>query len=320
MKVLVTGASGFVGSALCAHLAAEGHVVVGTVRNMPEKPLPGMEYRSVSDLSVDTDWRKVLTDINVVVHCAARVHVMNEASVDPLAAFREVNVKGTTCLAEQAVDSGVKRFIYISSIKVNGETTSGSPFKADDSPAPEDPYGISKWEAEQALHKISEKTGLEVVIIRPPLVYGPGVRANFLRLMKILSGVPLPFGAVNNRRSMVALDNLVDLIETCLNHPMAINQTFLVSDGEDLSTKALLQRTAIALGRPSRLIPIPVSVLWATARLLGKSDIIQRVCSSLQVDISKTRDCLGWSPPVSVNKALHKTAKHFLSHKHDIEM
>jgi len=314
MKVLVTGASGFVGSALCAHLVAKGHTVRGAVRNTQGKPLPGVEYQIVSDMSIGANWREVLTDINVVVHCAARVHVMKEASVDPLAAFREVNVKGTACLAEQAVDRGAKRFIYISSIKVNGETTSGHPFKADDTPAPEDPYGISKWEAEQVLREIAEKTGLEVVIIRPPLVYGPGVRANFLRLMQgIMSGVPLPLGAIDNRRSIVALDNLVDLIEDCLNNPQAINQTFLVSDGDDLSTKALFQRTAVALGRPVRLIPVPVSLLWAMARLFGKSDFAQRLCGSLQVDISKTRDRLSWSPPISVDEALHKTAKHFLS-------
>ena len=314
MKVLVTGASGFVGSALCAHLVAKGHTVRGAVRNTQGKPLPGVEYQIVSDMSIGANWREVLTDINVVVHCAARVHVMKEASVDPLAAFREVNVKGTACLAEQAIDRGAKRFIYISSIKVNGETTSGHPFKADDTPAPEDPYGISKWEAEQVLREIAEKTGLEVVIIRPPLVYGPGVRANFLRLMQgIMSGVPLPLGAIDNRRSIVALDNLVDLIEDCLNNPQAINQTFLVSDGDDLSTKALFQRTAVALGRPVRLIPVPVSLLWAMARLFGKSDFAQRLCGSLQVDISKTRDRLSWSPPISVDEALHKTAKHFLS-------
>jgi nucleoside-diphosphate-sugar epimerase len=314
VKVLVTGASGFVGSALCAHLVAEGHAVRGAVRKMRENPLPGVEYQIVSDMSIGANWKEVLTDINVVVHCAARVHVMKEASVDSLAAFREVNVKGTAYLAEQAVDRGAKRFIYISSIKVNGETTSGHPFKADDTPAPEDHYGISKWEAEQALQEIAEKTGLEVVIIRPPLVYGPGVRANFLRLMQgIMSGVPLPLGAIDNRRSIVALDNLVDLVKECLHNPQAINQTFLVSDGDDLSTKALIQHIAVALGRPVRLIPVPVSLLRAMARLLGKSEFAQRLCGSLQVDISKTQDQLSWSPPISVDKALHKTAKHFLS-------
>jgi UDP-4-keto-D-QuiNAc 4-reductase len=314
MKVLVTGASGFVGSALCTHLVAKGHAVRGTVRNTQGKPLPGVEYQIVSDMSIGANWREVLTGINVVVHCAARVHVMKEASVDPLATFREVNVKGTACLAEQAVDRGAKRFIYISSIKVNGEVTRGHPFKADDTPAPEDPYGISKWEAEQVLWKIAKKTGLEVVIIRPPLVYGPGVRANFLRLMQgIMSGMPLPLGAIDNRRSIVALDNLVDLIEACLKNPQAINQIFLVSDGDDLSTKALFQLTAVALGRSVRLIPVPVSLLWAMAQLFGKSDFAQRLCGSLQVDISKTQGRLSWSPPISVDEALNKTAKHFLS-------
>jgi nucleoside-diphosphate-sugar epimerase len=276
VKVLVTGASGFLGSALCAHLAAKGNVVTGSVRNMPRQTLPGLEYRVISDLSGDTNWGEVLTDNNAVVHCAARVHVINEASTDPLAAFREVNVDGTAHLAEQAVDSGVKRFVYISSVKVNGETTREHPFKADDTPAPEGPYGISKWEAEKVLQKISKKTGLEIVIIRPPLVYGPGVRANFFRLMQgIMSGVPLPLGAVNNRRSMVALDNLVDLIETCLGNPQAINQTFLVSDGEDLSIRELLQRTAVALGRPARLIPVPMVMFWTMARLFGKSGFAQ---------------------------------------------
>jgi UDP-4-keto-D-QuiNAc 4-reductase len=315
MKVLVTGASGFVGSALCAHLVAEGYAVRGAVRNRQGKPLPGVEYQFVSDMSIGTNWREVLSGIDAVVHCAARVHVMKEASVDPLATFREVNVEGAACLAEQAVEKGVKRFVYISSIKVNGEaTTSGHPFKVDDTPAPEDPYGISKWEAEQLLREVSEKTGLEVVIIRPPLVYGPGVRANFLRLMQsIMSGVPLPLGAIDNRRSMVALDNLVGLIENCLNNPQAINQTFLVSDGEDLSTKAWCRRAGVALGRPVRLIPIPVSLLWGMARLFGKSDFAQRLCCSLQVDISKTQERLSWSPPISVDEALQMTAKYFLS-------
>jgi nucleoside-diphosphate-sugar epimerase len=320
MKVLVTGASGFVGSALCAHLAVKGYAVRGAVRNTPRTPPPGVEYRTVPDLDFDTNWREALAGINAVVHCAARVHIMNDASIDPLVAFREVNVKGTACLAEQTVDSGIKKFIYISSIKVNGEATSEYPFRPDDPPAPEDPYGLSKWEAEQVLQKIAQKTDLEVVIIRPPLVYGPGVRANFLRLMKVVMlGVPLPLGAIDNRRSMVALDNLIDLIETCLNHPAAVNQTFLASDGEDLSTRVLFQRTALALGRPARVIPVPMRVLWTMARLFGMSGFAQRLCGSLQVDISKTRKSLGWSPPVSVDESLHKTAKYFLSNRSDLE-
>ena len=315
MKVLVTGASGFVGSALCGHLLAKGQTVTGAVRSIPGKPLPGVEYRVVSDLSAETNWREALTGMDAVVHCAARVHIMKETSTDPLAAFREMNVKGTACLAEQAADNGVKRFVFISSIKVNGETTSGRPFTADNTPAPEDPYGISKWETEQVLQKIAEKTGLEVVIIRPPLVYGPGVRANFLRLMQAVKlGMPLPLGSINNRRSLVALDNLIDLIDTCLNHPAASNQTFLVSDGNDLSTTALLQNMAVALGRPTRLIPAPESLLRVVAKLLGKTSIAQRLCGSLQVDINKTRRMLGWSPPVTVDEALRQTAAHFLAH------
>ena len=252
MKVLVTGASGFVGSSLCAHLITKGHAVRGAVRSTSDKPLPGVDVRVVSDLSADTNWSEALTGINVVVHCAARVHIMNEASVDPLTAFRKANVKGTACLVKQAVDKGVRRFVYISSVKVNGEVTDGNPFRADDNPAPEDYYGISKWEAEQALRGIADETNLEIVIIRPPLIYGPGVSANFLRLMQgVMLGVPLPLGAINNSRSLVALENLVDLIETCLDHPEAVDQTFLVSDGEDLSLKSLLQRLALALGKPA---------------------------------------------------------------------
>lgn len=315
MKVLVTGASGFVGSALCGHLLAKGQTVTGAVRNMPENPLPGVEYRVVSDLSAETNWREALVGMGAVVHCAARVHIMKETSTDPLAAFREMNVKGTACLAGQLADNGVKRFVFISSIKVNGETTSGHPFTADDTPAPKDPYGISKWETEQVLQRIAEKTGLEVVIIRPPLVYGPGVRANFLRLMQAVKrGMPLPLGAINNRRSLVALDNLMDLIDTCLNHPAARNQTFLVSDGSDLSTTELVKNMAAALGRPTRLIPVPESLLRVVAKLLGKTSIAQRLCGSLQVDINKTRDMLGWSPPVTGEEALRKTASHFLAY------
>jgi UDP-glucose 4-epimerase len=228
-------------------------------------------------------------------------------------------VEGTRYLAEQAVSCGIKRFIYLSSIKVNGEDTSEQPFKADDVPAPEDAYGISKWEAEQVLQKIACNSKLEIVIIRPPLVYGPKVRANFLKLMRLVkSGLPLPLGAIHNSRSFVALDNLVDLIITCLHHPAAINQIFLVSDGDDLSTPELFQRTAKAFGKTSRLIPIPVLLLRTAALLLGKKDFAQRLCGSLQLDISKAKQLLEWIPKVSVDAALLKTTKHFLnnSEKH----
>lgn len=316
MKVLVTGATGFVGKALCHHLIERGSSVIGAVRTMPTAPLPNVDYRVVADLSRQTDWEMALSGSDAVVHCAARVHIMSETETDPLAVFRRVNVEGTTRLAEQAAEGGIKRFVYLSSVKVNGEATDTHPFTADDAPLPEDPYGISKWETEQALKKISSQTGLEVVIIRPPLVYGPGVRANFLKLMQaVQTGVPLPLGAIHNCRSLVALDNLVDLVENCLLNPKAASQTFLVSDGEDLSTTELLRRTARALNKPARLIPVPVPLLKAALQLLGKSDFAQRLCGSLQVDISKTREQLGWAPPVSVDEALLKTAKHFLLHR-----
>jgi nucleoside-diphosphate-sugar epimerase len=268
----------------------------------------------VSGLEPDTDWQNALKGVDVVIHSAARVHVMEDKASDPLAAFRKVNVEGTLNLARQAAELGVRRFISISSIKVNGEGTSlGMPYLADAQPAPADPYGISKMEAEQGLRELAAESGMEVVIIRPPLVYGPGVKANFLNMMRWLhKGVPLPFGAIHNRRSLVALDNLVDLIVTCIGHPAAANQTFLVSDGEDLSTTELLRGMGTALGKPARLLPVPSWLLETGAAMLGKQALSQRLCGSLQVDISKTRELLNWTPPVSVDEALRKTAKHFL--------
>jgi nucleoside-diphosphate-sugar epimerase len=239
---------------------------------------------------------------------------MNEMDADPLAEFRRVNVEATANLARQAVAAGVRRFVYLSSIKVNGEfTETGCPFTADDVPAPEDPYGVSKYEAEQLLRQIASDSGMEVVIIRPPLVYGPGVKANFESMMVwLFRGVPLPLGALShNRRSLVALDNLVDLIVTCLNHPAAANETFLVSDGEDLSTVDLLKRMGAALGHPARLFHMPPPVLRLGAQLVNKPGIYQRLCGSLQLDIAKTKQLLGWVPPVSVNEGLLKAAQGF---------
>ena len=261
-----------------------------------------------------TDWTQSLLDCEVVIHAAARVHVMRESSKDPLASFRKVNVEGTLNLARQAAAKGVRRFIFISSIKVNGEETFGVPYTADSEPAPVDPYGISKLEAEQGLMSIASQTGMEVVIIRPVLVYGPGVKANFLSMMKWLSqGIPLPFGAINNRRSLVALGNLVDLVVTCIDHPKAANQKFLVSDGDDLSTTMLLNKMAQALNKPARLLPIPSFFLKLAAFLLGKQSLSQRLCGSLQVDIDKNRELLGWKPPLSVDSALGATARDFLA-------
>jgi nucleoside-diphosphate-sugar epimerase len=239
---------------------------------------------------------------------------MKDTSTDPLTEFCKVNVAGTANLARQAAKAGVKRFVFLSSIKVNGEfTEAGQPFTADDVPALEDPYGLSKHEAEQLLRQIAAETGMEVVIIRPPLVYGPGVKANFESMMRWLArGVPLPLAAVtNNRRSLVALDNLVDLIVTCLNHSAAANQTFLVSDGEDLSTAQLLKRMGAALGHPARLFYVPPALLKLGATVLNKPGIYQRLCGSLQLDIAKTRQLLGWSPPVSVDEGLRRAAEGF---------
>jgi nucleoside-diphosphate-sugar epimerase len=239
---------------------------------------------------------------------------MRDAASDPLLAYRAANVEGTLNLARQAAAAGVRRFVFVSSIKVNGEqTAAGQAFGADDTASPQDAYGISKAEAEAGLKAIAVSTGMEVVIIRPPLVYGPGVKATFLSMMRWLQrGVPLPLGAVTrNRRSLVALDNLVDLIVTCVHHPAAANQTFLVSDGEDLSTTGLLQRLAAAMGVPARLLPVPAWALEAGAALLGRRAMLQRLCGNLQVDITKTRDVLGWLPPIGVDEGLRRAAAGF---------
>ena len=311
MKALVTGANGFVGRAVLLRLnGMSGVTAIGSVREAAMFADTGAPPAKVGELSAHTDWSGALAGVQAVVHTAARVHVMLEAAANPLAEFRRVNVQGTLNLARQAVAAGVLRFVFVSSIKVNGEATQlWRPFTADDAPAPPDAYGVSKMEAEQGLRGLAAQTGMEVVIIRPPLVYGPGVKANFAAMMRWLRrGVPLPLGAIHNQRSLVALDNLVDLIVTCLMHPAAANQTFLVSDGEDVSTTGLLRRMGQAMGRPARLIPVPASWLKLAATLVGKPDVAQRLCGSLQVDISKTRQLLGWSPPLTLQQGLGKAA------------
>lgn len=307
LKMLVTGITGFVGRTLCSDVVSRGLFVRGVIHSR-SAVLKGVEAVVVDRMDGDTDWQFALLGCDVIVHLAARVHVMNDTAADPLTAFRAVNVDGTLNLARQAATAGVKRFVFISSVKVNGESTPpGQAFTEADAPNPQDAYGQSKHEAEQGLRQIAADTGMEVVIIRPPLVYGPSVKANFAALMRaVQKGWPLPLGAVHNQRSLVALDNLVDFIITCITHPQAANQTFLVSDGQDLSTAELVRGMAQAAGVPARLLPVPVWALQAAGSLLGKGDAVQRLCGNLQVDISKARELLGWIPPVSVAEGLRR--------------
>ena len=315
--ILVTGASGFVGGALCANLIKYSPLRI-SVRDKSKIGL--LENSEIFEASVspDQDWSSALFGVSTVIHCAARVHVMNDIAADPLLEFRRVNVDGTLNLARQASKAGVRRFVFMSSIKVNGECTDlGRPFSPDQTPMPSDPYGVSKYEAEIGLMILAKETGMEVAIIRSPLIYGPGVKANFLSMMKWLKqGIPLPLGAVTkNRRSYVFIDNLVSMIVTCVNHPAAANQIFLVSDDEDLSTAELLEHMALELRQPSKLIKVPTALITLGAMLIGKPNISQRVCGSLQVDIKKTKDLLGWSPPFSMTEGLRQTAAHFLKMK-----
>lgn len=309
MKILITGANGFVGATLCTALQQRAVAHVATVRAHPQ---PGQT--AVGDLSATTSWQAALSGCDCIVHLAARVHVMDEQAGDPLAAFRAINVDATLHLAREAVAAGVRRFVFVSSIKVNGEETSDRPFTAFDIPAPLDPYGQSKLEAELALQELASSTGLELVIVRPPLVYGPGVRANFLNLMKLVNkGLPLPLGAVHNRRSMVAVDNLVDLLILCCRHEQAAGQIFMVSDGQDVSVTELLQQLAQAMHKRVWLLPVPSSWMIAAAWLLGKSAIANRLFGSLQVDIGHTQQRLQWQAPVSMQQALKDTVAHFLA-------
>lgn len=317
-KVLVSGASGFIGGSVVTELSERrGCEVVAVSRRVASRSTNSVLWTGVGLVDGGTDWRDALKDVSVVVHAAARVHIMSDRANDALASYRAVNVEGTLNLARQARDAGVRRFIYISSIKVNGEeTSSGRLYRPDDACLPRDPYGISKREAEDGLKLLAENCKMDIVIIRPPLVYGPGVKANFLSMMRWLyKGTPLPLGAIPNKRSLVARDNLVDLIVTCIDHPKAANQIFLAGDGEDLSTTDLLRRMGQALGRPARLLPVPAWMLATAATMLGKRALSQRLCGSLQVDICKTRQLLGWSPPLSVDAALAKTAQYFLEHQ-----
>jgi len=307
MKALVTGANGFIGLPVCAELQRRGWQVTGAVRAPCQLPA-GVVPASIGAVDGETNWIEALRGVDAVVHLAARSSLMHDSAADPLAAFRAVNVAGTLSLARQAGAAGVKRFVFASSVKVNGESTPvGRAFTETDAVNPQDAYGLSKHEAEQGLREIAAQTGMALVIIRAPLVYGPGVKGNFAALMRAVQrGWPLPLGAVHNKRSLVALDNLVDFIITCLNHPHAANQTFLVSDGHDLSTTELVRGLALAAGVPVRLLPVPVWALQAGAALLGRGAAVQRLCGNLQVDISKAHTLLGWAPPVSSDEGLRQ--------------
>ena len=315
-RVLITGANGFVGKSLVKKLSEINRYDILAITRSEEGDWPlGVKHLKVDHL---LDCSPELSGVKAIVHLAGRAHVMVEKSTNPLEAYREINVNVTLALALQAAKAGVKRFIFISSIKVNGEHTAvGKPFSADDIPAPKDPYGVSKLEAEEGLKKIAETYDMEVVIIRPVLVYGPGVRTNFESIMSwIAKGLPLPLGSVTrNKRSLVSVDNLVDFIEVCINHPAAVNEIFLVSDGEDLSTAELLIRVGQSLKKPAFLIPFPLALIKWGAFLAGRSSVAQRLSGSLQVDISKNLELLGWKPSVGVNEALKQTANAFLERK-----
>lgn len=312
MAVLITGASGFVGSAILAALSKRGIHSRPVFRSASSVIGFVGEGVIVPTLDGETDWSKVLFGVDTVIHAAGRAHIMREESLDPLLEYRRVNVQGSLNLARQSALAGVKRFLFISSIKVNGGSTQlGQPFVAEDAFSPEDAYGISKAEAELGLRQICSDTGMEFTIIRPTLVYGPGVKGNFLYLFNwVARGWPLPLGGViYNRRSFVALDNLVDLILTCVTHPNAANQTFLVSDDEDVSTLDLLKKIGKAMNRPVHLLPVPVALLEFAANLSGRRDVAQRLLGSLQVDISKTCEQLSWKPPVSMSEGLRRAVK-----------
>lgn len=309
MRFLVTGANGFVGKQLCAELFRQGYAIRAAVRSENAR-IDDAEQAIVGSIGGGTDWTAALHGVDVVIHLAARVHVMRETAGDPLAEFLEVNLHGTANLARQAVQAGVKRLVYVSSIKVNGEETIGGHYYTElDDPSPQDSYGISKREAEQTLHRVAAETGLEIVIVRPPLVYGAGVKGNFAQMLKILAkGIPLPLASVHNLRSLIYVENLVDALIVCATHHAAAGQTYLVSDGEDISTSDLLHQLGVAMGRPARLFPCPPALLKLAGRLTGKAGQVERLLGSLRVDSGKIRRELNWIPPYTLEQGLSATA------------
>lgn len=314
MQILITGANGFVGSALSIRALSDGFTVHGAIRSKINLH-SGIQPYVVGDINTQTNWLNALAGCSYVIHTAARVHVQVDSNEKELQEYRKVNVDGTLSLANQAIAAGVKRFVFISSVKVNGESSAyGHPFTDRDKPRPVDAYGISKMEAEIALMELASRSSMDVVIIRPPLVYGPGVKANFRAMIKLLSlGIPLPFGSINsNKRSFVSIDNLVDLTLKCLTHPNAKNKVFLVSDGNDLSTTELLRHISTFLNKKIFLVPIPVSILTWLFNFIGRKEIGEKLLNSLQVDIETTRRTLDWSPPVTVEEGLKKTIQEFI--------
>lgn len=312
-RVLVTGATGFVGNVLCETLAAAGFIVRGAVRTSRTMPASVSECVTVGEIGAATSWEAALQGVDHVIHLAARVHVMKDDPAN-LDLYTETNLRGTRCLAAAAARADVQRFIYVSSVKVNGEETSGHPYSAADEPLPQDPYGVSKLHAERCVQEMAAQSAMRYTIVRPPLVYGPGVRANFLRLMRWIDEErPLPLGAIANRRSMVSVWNLSDLLLNLLANPAAVGRTLMVSDGLDFSTPELIRRIAHAMGRRERLLSVPVSMLKLLGAVSGKRAEIARLCGSLCVDLAETRAAVGWLPPVSVEVALERTVRWYLA-------
>lgn len=316
-KILITGSTGFVGSHLLQMALAQNREVICPIR-ASKNATSHSRASQIQNIDRQTDWQPHLNNVHTVIHCAARVHVMNDTATDPLTAFREVNLHGSLRLAEQAAAAGVRQFIYLSSVKVNGEMTiDGQAFSENDPPLASDPYGISKQEAEAALLELGQRSGMAITIIRPPLVYGKGVAANFLSLLIwVKKQIPLPLGSIHNQRSFVFVKNLCDFILHCVQDPRAFNQIFLVSDGKDLSTTELLQEAAKALEVPSRLLPFPVSLMTFAAKLIGKKNITDRLCQSLRVDSQKAQKQMEWSPPYTIQQGLRESAASLiLDHK-----
>jgi nucleoside-diphosphate-sugar epimerase len=310
-KILITGATGFVGNALYKNLRLKKYTIHVSVRSNQQKITEGVTSFNVGEICSETNWKDALKGVDCIIHCAARAHVMREKKTNILKNYRKINVEGTRSLAKQAVAFGVKRFIFLSSVKVNGEKTRESfRFKHNDLSRPEDAYAISKWEAEQVLLDESKKSGLEVVIIRAPLVYGYKAKGNLKRLIKLVrSGIPLPFSLVSNKRSLIGLDNLINVIIRCIDHPEAAGKTFLVSDSEDLSTPDLLTHISSAMGYSSRLFPVPISLLKFVSRVIGRKSEMDRLLESLQIDNSYTCEVLNWAPTVSVAEGIRRMVR-----------